>query len=365
MSLSDGLYEKVLAAAGGALAAPKAPRPSAAVVLLRRLADGEIEIFWLQRGEILPFMGGWHAFPGGGLERGDASLPVAGTPTDLAPSGWTAASPESASSPTEPDLVPGLAACVLRELFEETGVLIANSNGKAPPRSEPRVPLPELAREFSAATTEKPESLAELRRSQLAGEKTLGPWLEKNGLALDASRLRFAGRWLTPPFSPARFDNRFFLLEWRPEDGQPRVLKPESEEGEWIAPRAALACLDDGSAIAAPPILHILRVLSEREPESAMARLHDTTEAHLGPLPRIEVRPGIVLLPLAAATLPPAAHTNAYLLGTGDCVLVDPGSPFETENGRLLAALEVAERRLGRKVRAIWLTHHHPDHVDG
>lgn len=208
-------------------------------------------------------------------------------------------------------------------------------------------------------------SISEVRRSQLAGEKSLGPWLEPNGLALDASRLRFAGRWLTPPFSPARFDNRFFLLEWRAEDGEPRIAPPESEEGEWITPRAALARLADGHALAAPPILHLLEVLAAEGPESASPRLLDTSEANLGPLRRIELRPGIVLLPLAAATLPPAAHTNAYLLGTGDCILVDPGSPFAAENERLLAALAAAERRLGRKVKAIWLTHHHPDHVGG
>ena len=39
---------------------------------------------------------------------------------------------------------------------------------------------------------------------------------------LDASRLRFAGRWLTPPFSPLRFDNRFFLLEW-PAERRPHL----------------------------------------------------------------------------------------------------------------------------------------------
>ncbi len=209
------------------------------------------------------------------------------------------------------------------------------------------------------------ESLAEMREAQLAGDKALGAWLDRHALALDASRLTFAGRWLTPPFSPARFDNRFFLLEWRPEDGEPRVTPPESEEGEWIPPRAALDRLDAGLALAAPPILHLLRVLAEEAPESASPRLLDTAEAHLGPQWRIELRPGIALFPLAAATLPPAAHTNAYLLGTAACVLVDPGSPFEAENVRLLQALEVAAAKLGRRVTAIWLTHHHPDHVAG
>ena len=126
MSSSEGLYEKVLAAAGGELATPKPPRPSAAVVLFRRPPNAELELFWLQRGAILPFMGGWHAFPGGGLERGDVNLPVNGTPTELAAEGWTPASPDRGASPKEPDLVPGLIACALRELFEETGVLIAH-----------------------------------------------------------------------------------------------------------------------------------------------------------------------------------------------------------------------------------------------
>ncbi|MEO8196594.1 MAG: MBL fold metallo-hydrolase [Thermoanaerobaculia bacterium] len=346
MTRSDGLYEKVLAAGGGELAAPRPARPSAAIVLFRRQAEEQIELFWLQRGEILPFMGGWHAFPGGGLERGDAQLPVAGTPQDLAATGWTQASADRAESAAEPDLVPGILACALRELFEETGVLIA-------------CPHPAGARAADA------QPIAAMRQTQLAGEKSLGPWLESNGLALDAARLRFAGRWLTPPFSPARFDNRFFLLEWRPEDGEPRVAPPESEAGEWIKPRAALARLEDGLALAAPPIVHLLRVLAETVPELAATRFRDTSEANLGPLRCIELRPGIVLLPLAAATLPPAAHTNAYLLGTGDCILVDPGSPFAPENERLLAALGVAAERMGRHVRAIWLTHHHPDHVGG
>ena len=363
MTSSEGLYEKVLAAGGGEIPAPKAPRPSAAVVLFRRSAGGSFEVFWLRRGEILPFMGGWHAFPGGGLERGDVNLAVAGTPSDLASEGWTAASPDRKESPLEPDLVPGILACALRELFEECGVLVARKASPPPAAAGPsEEAVPPRAGE---SARDVPRSVAELRQTQLAGEKTLGPWLDRNGLALDASRLRFAGRWLTPPFSPARFDNRFFLLEWRAEDGEPRVVPPESEEGEWIAPRAALARLEDGHAIAAPPILHILRVLAEDGPEAATPRLHDPTEAHLGPLPRIEVRPGIVLLPLAAATLPPAGHPHAYLLGTGDCVLLDPASPFAAENDRLLAALGVAETRLGRTVRAIWLTPHHPDHVAG
>ncbi len=138
MTSDEGLYEKVLAAAGGELAAPRPARGSAAVVLLRRLPEDGIELFWLRRGEILPFMGGWHAFPGGGLERGDANLPVRGNAarSGVRRAGRRAAADE-AGSPKELDLVPGLLACALRELFEETGVLVACPAIAQPPGSAP------------------------------------------------------------------------------------------------------------------------------------------------------------------------------------------------------------------------------------
>ncbi len=190
MSDSGGLYEKVLAAAGGELGAAKPPRPSAAVVLFRRLPDGQIELFWLQRGAILPFMGGWHAFPGGGLERGDVTLPVAGTPTELAAEGWTPASPEREASPKEQDLVPGLVACALRELFEETGVLIAGPpvmevrGGWTEGSHGARSALPQREDPMGYGPDRTPSgdspdvvSVAELRRSQLAGEKHRKPLL--------------------------------------------------------------------------------------------------------------------------------------------------------------------------------------------
>jgi endoribonuclease LACTB2 len=329
----EGLYERVMAAGGGALPAARPPRPSAAVALWRRRA-GELEVYWIRRGRTLPFMAGWHAFPGGALERADADLPLAGVPAHPAPDTPTPPAPDW-SGPLAADLAPGIAAAALRELFEEVGVLLAEGASES------------------------------LRAGLLAARSELGVRLAAHGAALDAARLTFAGRWLTPPFSPTRFDNRFFLAAWQPHDGDPQALPPESEEGEWIAPRAALDRLAAGHAMAAPPVVHLLRVLAEAGPTPASSRLTDTSEADLGPLRRIELRPGVLLFPLAAATLPPASHTNAFLLGTGDCVLVDPGSPFPEVQETLLAALAVARQRLGRRVREIWLSHHHPDHVAG
>jgi len=73
---------------------------------------------------------------------------------------------------------------------------------------------------------------------------------------------------------------------------------------------------------------------------------------------------GIERLPLRTPTLPPATHTNAYLVGTDEVVLVEPASPYPDEVDRAVAWVESA-RSEGRRPRAILVTHHHPDHVGG
>lgn len=306
------LYERVLERiAAGEVEPPAPPRPraSAGVVPWRRREDGEVEVFWIRRARTMPFMGGWHAFPGGGVGRGDRDAAVEGEPRGVSEADPAAAMPEGVLAGVEelgPILAPGLVTAALRELAEETGI------------------------------------------------------------ETEASRLVYAGRWLTPPLGPLRFDNRFFLLEWPAgEAEQPAADGREAEEGEWIRPAEGLARWERGEVIAAPPILHILRVLAEDGPEEGLGRLREPHETNLGPHRIVEFRPGVLLFPQPTPTLPPAAYTNAYLLGTGEAVLVDPGAAEESEVERLAAALELAPQRLGRRATAIWLTHHHPDHVGG
>lgn len=77
-----------------------------------------------------------------------------------------------------------------------------------------------------------------------------------------------------------------------------------------------------------------------------------------------EVAPGVRMLPLETPTLPPATHTNCFLVGTGDAVLVEPASPHEREIEHVVGWVEAA-RQAGVKLGAILTTHHHPDHVGG
>jgi glyoxylase-like metal-dependent hydrolase (beta-lactamase superfamily II) len=69
--------------------------------------------------------------------------------------------------------------------------------------------------------------------------------------------------------------------------------------------------------------------------------------------------PGIVLVPLRTPTLPPATHTNCYVVGGEEVVVIDPASPYDEEQ-------QLLDRVLAkRNVREIWLTHLHRDHVGG
>lgn len=342
------LYETVVARGAAAPSAPKV-RASAAVVLWRRTPGGELQVYWMRRDPAMKFMGGWHAFPGGAVSRADveaeeSGLPawIVGSPAGLEAGAVTGAMPETLTAglpPLPPDAVAGLLTGTFRELFEETAIL--PTRGATPP-----------------------ERLAEARRDLLAGDVPFARMVRELGAELDASHLVFAGRWLTPPFAPLRFDNRFFLLEHPPGAPEPAV-PDEAIEAGWVEPAHALRRWREGEVIAAPPILHVLRVLAEDGPGAGLGRLRHPEERNLGPFRRVDFRPGVVMLPLATPTLPPATHTNAYLVGPpdgGEAVLVDPGTPFPEEAERLEAAVQAAQEA-GLRLTAIWLTHHHPDHV--
>ena len=75
------------------------------------------------------------------------------------------------------------------------------------------------------------------------------------------------------------------------------------------------------------------------------------------------VTPGLWRLPLPSRTLPPYDHTNSYLLVTGaEGVLVDYGS----DDPAVLGGLETTLDELGvTHLRALLLTHTHPDHDAG
>ncbi|MCO4764442.1 MAG: MBL fold metallo-hydrolase [Myxococcales bacterium] len=74
------------------------------------------------------------------------------------------------------------------------------------------------------------------------------------------------------------------------------------------------------------------------------------------------VSPAVLRVPLPTPTLPPATHTNHYIVGSKTAVLVDPATPHRRSQQRLtdLARLWSAEVA---PIKALLLTHHHADHI--
>ncbi|HEX8127580.1 MAG TPA: MBL fold metallo-hydrolase [Pyrinomonadaceae bacterium] len=297
------------------------PRDAAAVILVRETeGDGAVpQIFWARRGEHLAFLGGFYAFPGGQRDAEDGETPVDNS-----------ADAEHAA----------MIACAARELFEELGVLVA--------RGADALTKGQLASVLDDLTSER---------------MTFPQLLAHYGLHLDAQDFTYAGRWVTPPFSPRRFDTWFFLVRC-PRKQEPRILTTEFESGEWARATEAVARWERSDALVAPPVLHALRVLSDGLNEETTERFLSVPQARREPVRRIEFMPGFICFPLRTPTKPPATHTNCYIVGHGELVLLDPGSPYEDEQAALAACVDELTAE-GRRFREIILTHHHPDHVAG
>ncbi|MBX3246154.1 MAG: MBL fold metallo-hydrolase [Myxococcales bacterium] len=69
------------------------------------------------------------------------------------------------------------------------------------------------------------------------------------------------------------------------------------------------------------------------------------------------------MLPVRTPTLPPATHTNAFLVGDDDLVLVEPAPVERSERERLLRWIAATRRARGGRIVAVLATHHHHDHV--
>lgn len=296
------------------------PKDAAAVVLIREGSDAsDPEVFWARRGARMAFLPGFHAFPGGQLDDADASVEVEGA-TDSETAVMTA--------------------CAARELFEETGVL--------------------AARGADALTKGQ---LASVLDDLTSGRMSFAELLRHYGLKLDARDFEFVGRWVTPPFSPRRFDTHFFLVRC-PRKQEPRVLTSEFESGGWTRASEAVESWRRAESLAVPPVMHAMRTLAGGLTGDLVERFLSVPQAHRRPVRRIEFLPGFVCFPVRTPTKPPATTTNCYVVGTSEFIVIDPASPYEDEQAALneYVAELVSE---GRRLREIVLTHLHPDHVAG
>jgi ribonuclease/clavin/mitogillin len=77
-----------------------------------------------------------------------------------------------------------------------------------------------------------------------------------------------------------------------------------------------------------------------------------------------KIADGVEVFPVRTPTLPPATHTNSYALGARDVLLVEPATPYAEEVAAFVAWARDLKAQ-GRRLIALFLTHHHIDHVGG
>jgi glyoxylase-like metal-dependent hydrolase (beta-lactamase superfamily II)/8-oxo-dGTP pyrophosphatase MutT (NUDIX family) len=296
---------------------PVTPKDAAAMILLRDPEDPKV--FWVKRGKTLAFMANYHAFPGGQRDAADAEIPILNAEN----------LPDSAMRVT-----------AVREIFEESGVLIARG-------------VESLSAERRAA----------MRDELHTGQASFKELLEREGLAIDASLLIEAPRWVTPATSPRRYNTRFFSA-WLPDGQETEVIPGELEAGEWLRPKEALRKWIDGDCVIVTPIFSAIQALAEGVEDFAERMLSVSQEERDHLERRVQFRYGIFLCPLRTPTLPPATHTNSYIVGGDEMVVIDPGSPYPDQQ----AVLDHVVARFieqGRRLREILITHLHPDHIGG
>lgn len=293
---------------------------AASVVLARNRGTAAPEFFVVRRSAKLRFFGGYHAFPGGRVAPEDAAVSIRG--------GASLSDPRRAAA--------------ARELFEETGILVARrADGSLPTDTRP---------------------WETQRRALLEDRLSFGPFLAAEDLHLHAADFLAAGSLLTPAFSPVRFQTDFFVAVLPP--GQTAEVWPgELEAGFWTTAAALLDTWTKGAALVSPPTVTLLELLRDRPAAELPALLAPGLRAlEGGAIPAIYFAPGVQMIPLRTVGLPPSSYTNAYLVGGERLYVLDPGAHEPEEQQRLFAVLDT-RRGEGGRLEAIVLTHHHPDHV--
>ena len=194
-------------------------RPSSTVLLVRQ-GDASPEILMVERHRDVAF-GATYAFPGGVLESSDLAAHVYCSGLDDAQASECLAVRRNGLN---------YYSAAIRELFEETGVLLARSD------------------DGRWAFGESPQEQADLRRLReryVSGGDSWQGLLAANSLSLAVDVLSYVSHWETPIIRAKRFSTRFFVAELPPgqavqHDGT------EIVDSRWLNPVEALRLGESG-----------------------------------------------------------------------------------------------------------------------
>lgn len=251
---------------------PASPVPAATLVLLRDRPAGGVELLLIQRHAKSKFAAGDFVFPGGKVEIED-------NPDDAAR--WCAGlDPAEAGRVLGVDPATALASWigVIRETFEEVGVLLAYGEDGRPARvSDARVDG--------------------YRRACQRENRAFWDMIVAERLTIATDRLVYFAHWITPEERPLRFDTRFFAAETLGD----QVATADDHEivaVRWLAPADALAAAKRGEiSLRNPTMRNIELFVGATSAAEALERLHGRRVTMIRPRMVMEDGEPKVLMP--------------------------------------------------------------------
>lgn len=223
---------------------PVSARPSATVVLLRG-TEGCPELLMVKRRAGDAF-GELYAFPGGVVDHDESDAHgridgmTAGKACRMLGIGGDALDYYSAA---------------IRELFEETGILLARSEDG----------------QWATVTPQMHSLRVEVDKGRLKWSE----FLESQGLRLACDALHYFAHWETPLKQPKRWSTRFFLAKL-PGSQEASRDGTEVTAIRWLSAGEALARARDGSMKLPFPTIRNLKIMSQFE---SIADLFDWADA--------------------------------------------------------------------------------------
>lgn len=215
---------------------PAAPLASATILLLRDGTSG-IEVFMVKRHHLIDFASGALVFPGGKVDEHDRDPALRALTDGVA--GLN-------------DLQLSVAACAIREGFEESGILLARKPGQ---------------RDYVDAAASS--ALAPWRPKLNTSEVGLVEFLTKENLRLACDGLIPFAHWVTPTFMPKRFDTYFYVAA-TPAGQRGRHDGSESVDSVWVNPLEAIE--DKRWTIIFPTKMNLLKLGKSKTTAEAIAR---------------------------------------------------------------------------------------------
>ena len=177
-----------------------------------------LEVLMVRRNLRSDFVGGAYVFPGGAVDPLDG-----GAEAEALCDGRSDAEASALLGVPSGGLAYWVA--VVRETFEEAGLLLANRPGG-----------PELL----AGTPDEEERFAAERAAVNAGTRRFLDLCRDEGLRLSVGDIHYFAHWITPRGAPRRYDTRFFVAA-APEGQIAAHSAGETIDEVWISPHDALA----------------------------------------------------------------------------------------------------------------------------